>query len=459
MALLSLLLYVLEHFRYLKRKSFMPTTRSQAAAQAAIRPEHAISPEEDTEEPIPIYPNLNKRRATRQRSRSVPRLANPFSRVVEEETSSQTAASAQNGAVDPRVQSANHMLEVFGGLSRQLETLLKAQQEQQSFWERRTTQSDERLEALIQNLRVSPLASGNDRSTPVPTSQTSVRNITRNPAMSAQPLSEDEVQEKVLRITALLEENEVEIEVTWYLEKNGPLTAITWRGNPKAGNDDDGNPNLIVKYEKGDFPFPKDGVIYTRVHVVNQIPIMPGKIEDASEFEPCEEVPGKFVFHDVRTWNEYLRSVDQHSVDLLEHRIRIDLELPAIMTEDSAFHWSLLREWMLDAFRRGGIDLEDPHQASIGQKLLDKVRITQGVLRGADSTYVRTRYETQRSDDTLGNTIRQSISYGSRGRGRGRGGHVSYRGSFRGGYGATSSTTAGSYGRAGFRGRGSGPRS
>ena len=138
------------------------------------------------------------------------------------------------------------------------------------------------LEALIQNLRVSPLASGNDRSTPVPTSQTSVRNITRNPAMSAQPLSEDEVQEKVLRITALLEENEVEIEVTWYLEKNGPLTAITWRGNPKAGNDDDGNPNLIVKYEKGDFPFPKDGVTYTRVHVVNQIPIMPGKIEDAS---------------------------------------------------------------------------------------------------------------------------------------------------------------------------------
>ena len=91
--------------------------------------------------------------------------------------------------------------------------------------------------------------------------------------------------------------------------------------------------------------------------------------------------------------------------DMLEHRIRIDLELPAIMTEEVAFLWSLFKEWMHDAARRGGIEAEGPHQISIGQQLLDKLRIRQGVYRGADFTYVRTRYENQRSDDALGNTI------------------------------------------------------
>ena len=91
------------------------------------------------------------------------------------------------------------------------------------------------------------------------------------------------------------------------------------------------------------------------------------------------------------------------------------------MSEEAAFLWSLLKEWMRDAARRGGIETEDLHQVSIGQKSLDKLRIMQGVRRGADSAYVSTRYENQRSDDTLGNTIRQSISYGARGRMRNRG--------------------------------------
>ena len=66
-------------------------------------------PEEQVDETLPIYPSSHKRRATRQRSRSVPRLSNPFTRVVEEEI-------PQTSVPDPRLHSANQMVEVFGGL-------------------------------------------------------------------------------------------------------------------------------------------------------------------------------------------------------------------------------------------------------------------------------------------------------------------------------------------------------
>ena len=292
-------------------------------------------------------------------------------------------------------------------------------------------------------------------------SQASVQRSTRNQvdrrdALAIRALNEDEIQEKIIAISELLEENEIEIEVTWYLTLNGPETSITWRGSPRASCDEQGNPILVVTYEKGDYPLPKDGVSYIKIETVTKIPVMPGKIEDP-ELVGTEDST-KFVFHNVRTWNVYLRSGDPLSIDMLEHRIRIDLELPTVMTEEVAFLWGLLKQWMHEAARRGGIE-EELHEVSIGQQLLDKLRITQGVYRGADSSYVRTHYENQRSDDTLGNTIRRSISYGTRGRMRSRDGYRGgfYRGVSRGTY--PSVPVGRGVSRGGFQARGSGLRS
>ena len=50
-----------------------------------------------------------------------------------------------------------------------------------------------------------------------------------------------------------------------------------------------------MSYEKGDIPLPKYGVLYTKIQVIKQIPIVPGKIDDTSEFEFSEEAADLFT--------------------------------------------------------------------------------------------------------------------------------------------------------------------
>ena len=122
-------------------KKFMPLTRAQAAAREATTASHNDAGER-TPEPLPIYPATRK--STRQRSQSLPRLSNPFMQAREN-------FPAVEG--EARVQAANLMVDVFGGLSKQLEGVLKSQEEQQKRWERREVEARERMEALIEGLR------------------------------------------------------------------------------------------------------------------------------------------------------------------------------------------------------------------------------------------------------------------------------------------------------------------
>ena len=131
------------------------------------------------------------------------------------------------------------------------------------------------------------LSNVNDTANTEPT-----QNVEVLPPPYRSPMSEDEVHDKVISISAMLEENELELEVTWYLQHSAPETASTWRGSPRVSCDDEGQPILIVKYTRGEYPLPKEGVRYVRIMVVNKVPLMPGKI-DSDESIEVQEHGGK----------------------------------------------------------------------------------------------------------------------------------------------------------------------
>ena len=358
-------------------------------------------PEEQVDEPLPIYPSSNKRRATRQRSRSLPRLSNPFTRVVEEEI-------PEKSVPDPRVHSANQMVEVFGGLSKQLEALLKNQQEQQSLWERRSTQESERFETLLSNIRIGSSLHGGERAHMASAPDTP----------GDQPLTLDKVRDEVRKIKDLLDDYVVELKVTWYWTGETPVCAQTWRGVAHTTGDE--TDSIIVTYPHGTSELPLPGVTYTKIEVVGKTPI------DSVTQDSVEEK--EFVLHDVSTWESLL--VPQKDYDVLENRLRVGLRMPTTLTPELQYVWDLFHQWVLLTQGKGGLNLADKKHLKMGQMLLDRLRIKQAILRGADPQYVETHYGVQQDPtDQLGNMLVSSINYNkTRGRAGGHRGRRAYYG-------------------------------
>ena len=406
-------------------KKFMPLTRAQAAAREATTASHNDAGER-TPEPLPIYPATRK--STRQRSQSLPRLSNPFMQAREN-------FPAVEG--EARVQAANLMVDVFGGLSKQLEGVLKSQEEQQKRWERREVEARERMEALIEGLR-SPVV-GNAARAPDRTNPTNINRFqaeshaardqpAQDPTQPRQEhltnMTEQQLTTKIDEIKSLIEQYVVEIVVVWRWETDDSDASYTWRGVVHE-NDSMQSGALTVTFPHATVDIPMRGVAYRSIEIVDKIPIDVHTVSGKGEGPAVALEKGDgFALHDVITWGALLKPGKEY--DILENRIRLGLKLPLVLSEELQCIWELFHQWVVTTQEKGGLEVAGSNDARMGQMLLDRIRIKHAIAQGADPKYVESHYVAQKDPtDVLGQILTTSINYN---RGRGVVSYSRYRG-------------------------------
>ena len=110
----------------------------------------------------------------------------------------------------------------------------------------------------------------------------------------------EEVESQVNEVMATMQQNDIEVEVTWFPVGGRKETATTWRGTVEDNGDEE-NP-IIVPYPWGNYPLPNSNVCYTRIVISASEPKMPGKLpESDDETAPSEETNDSFNPRDVTT--------------------------------------------------------------------------------------------------------------------------------------------------------------
>ena len=220
----------------------------------------------------------------------------------------------------------------------------------------------------------------------------------------------EEVESQVNEVMATMQQNDIEVEVTWFPVGGRKETATTWRGTVEDNGDEE-NP-IIVSYPWGNYPLPNSNVCYTRIVISASEPKMPGKLpESDDETAPSEETNDSFNLRDVITWNTYITQ-GPLGIKILKQRLRTALDLPSRMSPQLQALWDILCAWIDDSAERGGVNSDAVNHKNVGQSTVDQIRILQGIYRGADARYIRSQYVTQKDpQDRLGNVIEQSVTY------------------------------------------------
>ena len=94
------------------------------------------------------------------------------------------------------------------------------------------------------------------------------------------------------------------------------------------------------------------------------------------------------------------------------------MQLSTVLTPELQGVWEFLHQWIVLTQSKGSASFDDKEHLKLGQMLLDRLRIKQAVMKGADPQYVETHYGNQRDPtDQLGTMLATSIQY-NRSRGR-----------------------------------------